>query len=363
MKKILCICNTYYQLILAMQMKKTVYKDAYMTLLLSDHSKNALQICNRLERSGFFNEVHFFETKTIDFSDELKPFADGRKIKETLMRMNMKSYDELLAYNLSKTTFFVFHYLCKQNKNIRVHRFEEGVLSYGTPIYKGIPITNFWYINTPLYPFLKLAGSFDLIKRLDRFYCCYPKLYTGALEACQIPPIQAKSDVAELVTGVFGVNKEELHYDEKYIFFTSVYDFEGGAAIKELELVRAVSNVVGKENLLIKMHPRDTRSVYADEGFHIDTNSSIPFEALLFAFDFRDKVLLTATSGAVLSASLLLEHPPKAYYMYPLCELEGNPPAKNTTDQIDGVLRHESFQSTLDQIRICNSIDEIICGG
>ena len=361
MKKIICICNTYYQLIFALQLKKTVYANDYIALLLSDHSKNALSICRNLEQYKCFDEIKYVETKSIDYSFSLNPYAGNKAIKQILKKIKVDCFDEMLVFNLSKSTYLFFSHFCKRNIHIKVHRFEEGVLSYNTQICKLIPLTSSLHVNRLIYPLLKFFRKYDMMAKLEKFYCYYPEIYNGNLHAEKIPLIQVRSDVAEIVAGAFGVNGCELKYEEKYIFFTSVYDFEGGEAIGELELVRKIADVVGKDNLLIKMHPRDTRTVYADEGFHIDTNSSIPFEALLFAHDFSDKVLLTATSGAVLSASLMIENPPKTYYMYPLCKLYGNPTAKKTVEQIDDVLCHGSVRDKMKQIHICSGVCDIIC--
>lgn len=360
MKKIICICNTYYQLIFALQLKKTVYANDYMVLFLSDHSKNALSICRNLEQDKCFDEIQYVETQSIDYLFNLNPYAGNKAIKQVLRKTKVDCFDEMLVFNLSKSTYLFFSYLCKQNIHIKVHRFEEGVLSYNTQICKLIPLTSSLHINRLIYPLLKLFRKYDMMAKLKKFYCYYPEIYNGHLQAEKVPLIHAKSDVGELVATSFDVNGCELEYEEKYIFFTSVYDFEGGEAIGELELVSSIANVVGKENLLIKIHPRDTRTVYVDEGFHIDTNSSVPFEALLFAYDFSDKVLLTATSGAVLSASLMLENSPETYYMYPLCKLDGNPTAQKTIEQIDQVLCHESMRDQLQKIHVCNCVRDIV---
>ena len=361
MKKIICICNTYYQLIFALQLKKTVYANDYMVLLLSDHSKNALSICRNLEQDNCFDEIQYVEIKNIDYSFSLNPYAGNKAIKQILKKTKVDCFDEMLVFNPSKSTYLFFSHLCKRNIHIKVLRFEEGVLSYNTQICKLIPLTSSLHINRLIYPLLKLFRKYDMMAKLNKFYCYYPQLYMGNIAAEKVSLIKDKSDVGEIVVKAFEVNRCELKYEEKYIFFTSVYDFEGGAAIGEFNLVKKIADNVGKENLLIKMHPRDTRTVYADEGFHIDTNSSVPFEALLFAYDFSDKILLTATSGAVLSASLMLENPPETYYMYPLCSIEENPMAKGTVSQIDQVLRHPSMKYQLRQIHVCDNIENIVC--
>ena len=58
MKRILIIANTYYQLVLAIQMSKTVFEQDEIILLLSDHSKNTEEICKRLNEIHVFNKAY-----------------------------------------------------------------------------------------------------------------------------------------------------------------------------------------------------------------------------------------------------------------------------------------------------------------
>ena len=44
MKSILCLCNTYYQLVLAIQLKATIFQNANYDVIASDHSRNMDQV-------------------------------------------------------------------------------------------------------------------------------------------------------------------------------------------------------------------------------------------------------------------------------------------------------------------------------
>lgn len=360
MKKIFCICNTYYQLIFALQLRKTVYADDFFVLLLSNHSNDSEKIYAGLKSINCFNEICYVESKDIDYTQSLNPFDGVSYVVKKIENLSIDIVDELLIYNISKFSSLVLSVLYKQNPKLVIHRFEEGVLSYNTVSHKQIPLTKFLHINQALYHFRVCFQRYDLLSKVNSFYCFFPAIYQGKLSTKQVPLIKNDEETPKLITTIFNIKQCKQRYCEKYIYFTSVYDFEGGESIRELELVRKVADVVGKENLLIKMHPRDTRTIYEDEGFHIDTNSSVPFEALLFAYDFSDKILLTATSGAVLSASLMHENPPETYYMYPLCKLDGNPTAKKTIEQIDDVLCHDTLRDQLKKIYVCNDVRDII---
>ena len=139
-----------------------------------------------------------------------------------------------------------------------------------------------------------------------------------------------------------------------------MYDFEGGEPIGEYQLVEKIAELVGKDNILIKIHPRDLRSVYSDNGFKVDRNSNIPWEAIQLSGDFSDKVFLTATSGSVLAGSFMAERAVKTYFLCDLCNLDQNPSAQNSVINIKELLENESLKAVLNSVHIAKQIEDIL---
>ncbi|HEG1241807.1 TPA: hypothetical protein SCN02_002979, partial [Enterococcus faecium] len=81
----------------------------------------------------------------------------------------------------------------------------------------------------------------------------------------QIPLVTAGSRTALQLSDIFNP-MIDIYKEKKYIFFTSVYDFEGGEPVGEYELVCKIADLVGKDNLIVKTHPRDVRTIYKDNG-------------------------------------------------------------------------------------------------
>ena len=61
-RKILFICNTYYQLIVAMQLALTVFEEDEVDVILSDHSVGAKKVADRLQDTRVFRDVLYLET-------------------------------------------------------------------------------------------------------------------------------------------------------------------------------------------------------------------------------------------------------------------------------------------------------------
>lgn len=353
--KRLILCNTYYQLVLAVQLRETLFQKDDVSVIISDHSFNANKVAENLKKTNFFKDIYYKETKWLKEYDKLKFILDFFKLKKVALFNDIikEKYDEVVFYNNCVSTDLLFQSLYECNRSIQVSRFEEGILSYKIPmIVSGkTKITEMYNV---------IARQPRLMQKLKMFYCFQPDFYKGNLSPVKVPPIASNGKVKDILLKIFDVNLGENSYKEKYIFFTSVYDFEGGEPIGEYELVCKVADLVGKENLLIKTHPRDTRTIYEDSGFTVDKNSDIPWEAIQLSKDFSDKVFLTATSGSVLAGSFMSENPPKTFFMHKCCNVSGNSSAQKTIATIEELLNDVALKETLKTVSIANEIKDIL---
>ena len=361
MRKMLIIANTYYQLILSIQMKYTIFANDHITLILSNHSNNAREVYRKLKNEKIFNECYYVESKNIDNNiSKISKIIDVIKIslnfnnKYDIFLDNLPSryFDELIFFNIKLFEYeSIFGKLYKENNEINVSLFEEGILSYTQEVgnSRRRKIINIIRICT---------GNSPMLSKLNKFYCFFPEIYKGKLNAIKIPLINTQSLSVNSIKTIF--KTENLKYEKKYIFFTSVYDFEGGEPVGEYELVCKVADLVGKENLLVKMHPRDSRSIYKDSGFTVDENSSVPWEAIQLSGDFCDKIFLTINSGSVLSGSTMSENGVKTFYMFKLCNIEGNLSCKKNTYDIENLLKNESMKEVLKTVKIAERLEDIL---
>lgn len=362
--KVLCICNTYYQVIFSMQLARTIMSNFDITLMLSNHSRDSQNTVKQIEKLGLFENVVYLETKKIDYCTGILT-----KFKR-LVSVSLSDcfdndvlhnyYDEMIFYNLSASTIAIHTVLSRYNNKIRISRMEEGILSYDSLENEPLKVEASF---TTRYSSIirKIFNKPDLLDNFYNFYCYYPIIYKGRLHPICVPKISLKdSSLCDYLSEVFEITEDNLSYPEDYIFFTSVYDFEGGESIGEFELVCQIADLVGKENLLIKQHPRDSRSIYTDNGFKVDKNSSVPWEAIQVTKNFSDKVYLTVNSGSVLSGSTMSEKPIKTFYMYKLCNYSGNKSCKKTVADIEEVLNNVEMKTILKDVFIAEKIEDIL---
>ena len=364
MKRLLIIANTYYQMIMAIQMNNTIFQNDKVALMLSDHSIGMDSVCNSLNKIECFDKVTYVKSKGVilarNIIDKISDYIHISFLKNNRYSYYLDEFsddelyfDEIICFNFAIDIYGLYSNIYKHNRNVIVSLYEEGLFSYGINIKKTfgrkiINLTN------------KILHRSDAFDSLKYFYCMYPDLYYGNLSVIKVPKISRESECTNILRACFKLKEKNLNYNEKYIFFSSVYDFEGGGMIGEYDLVQRIANLVGRDNLIVKVHPRDNRGIYEKCGLKIDQNSSIPWEAIQMTQDFNDKVFLTATSGSVLAGSFLSKKPVKTLYLFSLCDMENNEIAQYSAQQIIKLLNNKSLKNVLYNMRIVSNIEEIL---
>ena len=356
----LMMINTYYQLIVGIQLANTIFRNDEVVVLISDHSRNACNIASKLSNMGIFKQTLYIKTrgskdnrsfieKACDFLQI--SFWEKNRYSYYLEKVDNLFFDELIFYNYNASILGVFSNLSDVNKEVKVSIFEEGIINYTDTT-----------VLTTSKKIIGLLRRFQNKASIDRmfnnFYCFYSTLYHGSFQPVTIPLVEIGSDTADLLKRVF--NPDLSIYNKKYIFFTSVYDFEGGKPVGEYELVCKVADLVGKDNLLVKTHPRDVRTIYTDNGFNVDKNSSIPWEVIQLSGDFSDKVFMTINSGSVLSGNTMSDKTVRTYYMYKLCDLTENEPCKKNARYIESLLKNENMKKILRTVKIAERLEDIL---
>ena len=134
MKRVLIICNTYYQLIVAIKIKETVLRNESVTLMLSDHSNGAKQVSNRLKKLNFFNEVFFVENKGIiekrtykERIDDFFSISFGSNNRYGYYIKDVKNtyFEEIISFNYNIDIYGLYSILSKKINILNIHNSER----------------------------------------------------------------------------------------------------------------------------------------------------------------------------------------------------------------------------------------------
>lgn len=306
--KRLIICTTYSQLMLAVQLKLTLFKDDIVDLWLSDTSNGSEEVFKRVKEIPLFHQVSFVKYQDFLYNQGVvKNLVDIIRYNFGVIS-EFPFYDEIIFHNLTLKIYEIADYYHKMDYNTKWSRFEEGIFSYNTDIPKSNRVSM-------SRKFRKITNRPDVFLLISRYYCVYPSLKNShqEWEFVAIPDFSVTiNSLRKFLNHIFNYRPEKLN---RYIYFASSSDIDE-TPYGETELVLKLADYVGKDNLLVKMHPRDNRSVYSDYGIKVMENSYIPWEVIQVNLELSDCTLLTVNSGSFISITAMLNKPVRGYFLY-----------------------------------------------
>ena len=324
MEKCLITCFTHYQIIMAIQIRNSVLLSKRVTIAVADTSKGINNVVKRMQELEVFDDVIFLKIKYIEENflsvKQIWNIAVGKADFAKRYLGEHPYFDEFWFFNNNITNNGFFCALYNSNSKLKCYGYEEGITTYEA-FHEQFRIKKMFKRNKLIFAFRKILMKKNLIEATEAFFCLYPELYKGNLKVQSIRLFSNKSD-SKLLADIYGVDTKQLKYEEKYIYFAGTYDFEGGKSLDEIGLIKKIAEMVGKENLLIKLHPRDFRdfSKMKKAGFHFEKNDGVPWEIIQLNYDFFEHVFLTILSNSILIANSMTEGVVKSFYLYKIID-------------------------------------------
>lgn len=300
-KSVLIIINTPFQMITAIQLASTEYKEYLVDVVITDNIAQYIELSERASRSGLFTNVYSMVTKDQSWQNwkyTLFGAVFNRAILKRLPFLKVKKYDVALFANSGGVSACIATLLrCSYGTTLGMY--EDGFASYSD-----------FYHDEIKDAYKPRHGSGKIIyclrKRapayLKYYYVFEPELineWDFPFIIKRIPKIE--NEAVSLLNMVFDYNKHIENYDYKYIFFEESY-FADGIDIGDMKIVEEISHIVGKDNLLIKIHPRNPVNRFKDRGFHTNADTSLPWEVIALNINLENKTLITIASGSSITS-------------------------------------------------------------
>ncbi|MCR5149602.1 MAG: hypothetical protein K6B52_00055 [Clostridiales bacterium] len=307
--KVLCIAETVYQLINAVNL---VVNDPEMSKAEVDlfvrkgHFANEDVYLERIIKERIFSAVNRYSFKDyskFNFINHLRHVSDilfaSRIIgRACSIRFRPRKYDVILTPNGCQ--FFKYSVLCC--KKAVVYCYEDGALSYG----------NVNWIEREVSPLskkiLKITGQYKKLLP-ERVYLYNPSFFMKSWETdvCKLPPMKdaVKSD---LMHRIFG--KPECDYaGVKTVFLSQP------APVSEKVTQRIAKGI--NVQFISRLHPRNSQNLCI-KGI-IDHSSSL-WEMICAEYITDSHILIGACSSAQTSPKWLFGKEPYLIFTYPLYE-------------------------------------------
>lgn len=177
-----------------------------------------------------------------------------------------------------------------------VFMYDEGLRAYTMELYKTDTSEYFQgeYSKAPFYN--RIAGYY-----LYRPEWYYVKKYD--YELLQLPNPSEDADVKNVLLYVFGnldVPKE------KYIYMEDFY-YANDLKTNDYEVFCDVAKRVGKENIIVKRHPRGKSDRFGGAGYSVTQQTVVPWEAQILGNDISKKILISFSSTSSLSPFIIFD--------------------------------------------------------
>lgn len=323
---ILFICTTPYHIMVSTNLKMTIYKDCISDIVITDAISNYSLLIDNLKESGIYRDVFSYKRK--DYEDRsitpnnffYKFFLNlSLKIKPYFTQVNIifnDMYDQILLptnYEWVKNQI-VRNYRKiseKKGKNFSLYLFEDGTSAYSkeNKIFfeklKNGPAK--FLRNLTVGEYKKTKGLYVFIPDLMEWKPNFPVFSIEKFSKKNINNLN-------IINKIFKFDQSDDKYDKDYIFFEDCY-FADGKDIGDMEVMNDLIDIIGKNEIYVKIHPRNPINRFKEIGVKTNTNTEIPWEVIALNMNLEDKVLITISSSAVLNILSNINVRPKLIIM------------------------------------------------
>lgn len=323
MKRKMIVCQTPFQVIVALFLNNQIRKndECKVDAVITNTFNGYENLVKRLSDRQLFDKVICADAKECiqakgkkgNISKLFKVLFPG-KIASSL-ECDLFEYTEMFCWNYDAYTASIRSYLELKKHHIKVNVFDEGYISY-MPIDDVIPKRGFMKIIELRN---RLYGIGNITREnIDGMYLFEPELilYKPGCPIYKIDrEIGKEHKFKEDIEYIFETKKVISNYDKKYIIFEEAM-LANNPDIDDEKILDNFIDMVGKENVIVKLHPRTKEDRFAEKGIKTLGSDGIPWEAIVLAGGFEDKVFMTIGSGSVTNCRMLFGSSMNSYMLF-----------------------------------------------
>lgn len=234
-----------------------------------------------------------------------KEFAFTTKSqKEIIKKINKEEYTDLFTTWVGISGDWVLSKLIKKNPEIKVHFYEEGL---------GVYMKNMYSLISPklklLYRCLGYKSCQDFV--IDNYVYQPSVIFEGNKKYKSI----AIGDVTNDDLEYLHKDIKKIHfkpYNQKIIYFENNFENTEYEGIDETLIINHICNSLGKDQVVIRRHPRTNPKKYDGKGYIMDENLSVSWEDIIpLCNNLNELILITTLSTAAFSPMLSYGKQPK----------------------------------------------------
>lgn len=336
--KMLFVVDSFFQFIVATNLKLTVFKNDSVDVIIYNTTNNAETVYKNAQKSGVFRDCYLADTpmlycgKKFTKMQKLRKYAryseslcfPRRSLKHIFKNKTDYNYDVLLFNSYGALTDCIFNVILKNNPNAVCYRYEEGFGSYFNEFNNQKSKKRMAIERTVRGVF----GNVMINSYIRKFFFFEPGfvMFKPKYDIVEMPKISRENVMLkDILNSVFDYENMEDNYDEKFIAFEdggSYFSGEGEDA-EDVSLIKFIAETVGKDNIIVKTHPRCKINRFSKFGIKTNKTSSIPWEVIQMNKCFNGKVFITTASASALSSCLYFGDNVKIIMLY--CCMKNKP--------------------------------------
>lgn len=327
MRVLFCI-DSYFQLILAVNLRTTVYKDYVADIIVYNSIPTAESICIKLRKLKSFNHVWLARTsltrcgKKYSFKEKLPKYGEylmtivspQKRLEKYIGSSFDYKYDELIFNGTGALPECIFNAAYKQNNQLTCKRIEDSYVNYFTEYVsqKGKLRIGFESIIQLLF------GRKSMEKYVSAFYFEDADLVSIHVpySIVQAPKISRENqELVKTLNFLFDYEPDQILKEKEVIMFEDGRHFFSGDD-EEVDIVKAILKEIDSSKIAVKMHPRRVKSRFDQFGVYTVKNSTVPWEIIQMNMPCTGKAFLTVSSAVVFSSGMYFNDKCKNILLY-----------------------------------------------
>lgn len=352
--KVLIIINSAFQMISGTQVVLNYFSNDKVDVLITDRLADYSLLCEKFRETEIYENVYSMNTKNRiwkNWQHTVLGFYYDTLIKKAFAQID-NGYDICLFANISGVSTCLATYLHKKYKT-KLYMYEDGFASYSDYYMR---LFHEAYSNSGLADLLFYGREKRAIRYVSKYFVFNPELISDwnyNFDIVFIPKIDSDSEVIKILNKVFDYDQLADDYQKKVVFFEESY-FADGIEIGDIELIKQIADIVGTENIIVKIHPRNTINRFSDAGYITNVNTSVPWEIIALNQNFSNTMLMTISSGSSITSYFISKK--KADKSILLYEMDGIDRSKLTPSLVvfDKICKNDSYfvyPHTLDELK------------
>lgn len=286
-------------------------------LVLTDLVGNRDVLFDRISKCKIFDHIYkldcasYLTPKSFRSTVEKIKFLVCYKHIINNMIKDIPVYDEMYFNGEDIFSFNFITFLKEQNRECKICRYEEGYSSYTRVMSSSERSKKMVHYRNKLY-----RNNIDMV--WDYFYVFEPQLleFNNTLNIKLINrKIALQEKYKDIISKIFNTYEVNNTYNRNFIIFEESF-FTDGFVTDDIELYKKIIEILGSENVTIKLHPRTKINRFSGFGVDVHELESVPWEAIVLTKNLSNVILITLASGSVINSRLLLGDNSKALLLY-----------------------------------------------